>query len=253
MANMDDLKAEIDALKQQLKDARDGLEAVKGNSQKLKTEKKEVDEKLKSLGMPYNKLKQLVATISDVEEAELLASGRHKEVYESRLAKFRDTIHNPVVTERDDWKSKYESLKTRHDEQITSQALRKAWEKAHGKADKFKYIEHQGQQIFNLEEDVLVPRNSEGKVVYGPKGQIPITPRQWAAEILRNEPDFKIASNTPAHPARGGHLKAGQSGVNPWAKDYQGQDKYSLRSHIKRDAPGKARELMRAAGYASHR
>ena len=240
------LKAELATAKAALKAAKEAEKAVRGNSDKLLTEKKEADARLKALG-DYDKVVEILGAVKNVEEAKAIESGDVEKVYEGRHSKFLADIHNPLIAERDDWKAKYEALQADYADKAKSDPLSEAWIKAKGKPDKFKYAIDEGKRTFRYEDGKLIPYDSEGNVIYGTGGTEPLTPEQWANGFLLKEPDFKI-------PSQGTKAVGGGDGklsitVNPWSSKYNGSDKYSLRTKIMSSAPQEAKRLKAEAGY----
>lgn len=242
------LKAELERAKAELRTAKEAEQAVRGNSEKLLSEKRDAETKLRDLG-DYDKIKKILSAVGDVEEAELHAEGKHEEVYASRHQKFLSDVHEPIITERDSWKSKYEELKASYDDKAKTDPLQEAWLKSHGKPEMFKYAVGDGKAKFSFTEDgSLVPRDASGNIIYGPGGTDPMTPEQWAAGFLHNEPDFKI-------PSQGTSAKGSGSGgtintsINPWSPAYKGGDKATLKMKYLKELPeAEIKRMKREAG-----
>lgn len=245
------LKADIAKLKNELKQSRDAEKAVRGNSDKLLAEKKQAERQIKDLGLPLDKVKKILSAIDDVDEAEKIAEGRHDEVFEQRLAKFRTDIHDPIVEQNELLKSQVADLTAKISDHNKRPLIEAGWKAAKGKSDKLKYHYAEAARVFNLEDGQFIPRDEKGDIIYGSGGTDPISVEHFFNGLLMDEPDHKI-------PSIGTDAKGGGDGkttvtVNPWSKSYEGGDKYTLRAQIKREAPAKAKQLQREAGYTSHR
>lgn len=244
------LRAELATAKAALKAAKEAEKAVRGNSDKLLTEKKAADAKLKALG-DYDKVVEILGAVKTVEEANAIESGDVEKVYETRHNKFLEDIHTPIVTENENLKTQVAELTLKVSDHEKRPKIEAGWKAAKGKADKLKYHYAEAARVFNLEDGAFVPRDESGNIIYGSGGADPITVEQFFNGLLLDEPDHKIPSTGTT--ATGGGSGKTTVTVNPWSKTYQGGDKYTLRAQIKKEAPAKAAQLMREAGYTSRR
>lgn len=246
-AEIERLKGELAQAKAATKAAKDAEEALRGNNGKLLGEKKLAESVIADLGMPVEKAKKILAAMGNIEEAEMIAEGKHDEVFAARMDKFKSDTYEPVVAERDDWKGKYEALKSRYDSKAAIGPLMEGWEAAGGKADKFKYAQSQALSVFRLnDEEVLVPYK-DGVPIPGKGGEGYMTPQEWAAGFLLTEPDFK--KQNVGTDARGGAPAKVSINGNPWSPKYKGADKYGARLEISRTAPQEAKRLKAEAGF----
>lgn len=161
----------------------------------------------------YKKAMDVLAKVQDDEEKKLITEGKFDEVFNRRTHAMREDFSRKEESYKkslNELTGTIEKTTTELRDLRLDDALNSSIVKA-GKprSGAFPDIKGRGRRVWNLEEGKLVPRGSDGQVLYGAKGEV-LTMDEWAANLVEEAPH--LFENPQGGGAGGGSKGEGRRG-----------------------------------------
>lgn len=180
-----------------------GLDGLLNNNKELLSEKQklradldQLHEKIKPLG-DIEKAADLLKKFDNDEELKLFKDGKVDDLVKKRMdgaqQRFQAEIarRDQLIAEREKRES---SLLARLQAATVDRELTEAAAKAGVHKTAITDLVNRGRGIFRLEESGdelrIVPKDSQGVVIFGPDGKTPLSPQSWVESLKESAPHF---------------------------------------------------------------
>ena len=193
----------------------DGLKKKNGELLEKLTKSKELTKKFE--GLDVEKLQALSVQMEQNEELRLFAEGKHDEVVNRRLERFKVDMQNQldardnIVKERETKLSELENALKQKDLKLTQMLVdgnvREAYIGLDYEPAAMDDVLRLAHEVFKVEDDgKVVPRDAQGNMILGKDGKA-ISPKDWLVELVEKKPYLQ-------RPSKGGGAGGSGNGRN---------------------------------------
>lgn len=193
-----DYKSKINEFRQNNIDLAKKLDAATSASDELKKLQETFAE---FEGIDPKKAKDALKKMQSIKEQKLIAENKFEEVFQQRTERMRADHEAQVQAltanlEKESTSSK--NLRSKLSKHLIDDTLQKAITSvARPKSTSMRDILSRGRDIWQLDEekDVPIPRDRDGKIIYGKEANSPMDVKEWAQNLVSEAPHLFESSS----------------------------------------------------------